>query len=180
MSAARRLQSLALVAIALLLLVTFKSSTFDAAAVLDKSAAFNKHKQTPTSGQAKSTGLLEHLENILQKVERAPIESYDEALAKNERTCKGRDVQSNPDQIKGESAFWRQLSSDDLARRRQAVADGIRSYFGLPGLLDAGLDDFSVATYFGTDGRGLVFTGGNKVSARRLSECAGKEDSPDQ
>jgi hypothetical protein len=166
MSNVRQLQIVALVAIALVLIITFKSSSFETP-ILPSVNKFAASKDEQPSGKAKSTGLLEHLEEILQKVESAPVLSYDEALAKNERTCKGREVQSNPDQIRGESSFWRNLPGEELERKRQDIIDGIRSHFGLPGLLDAGLDDLTTTSTFGTRDRGLVFTGGNKVSDYR-------------
>lgn len=158
---ARRQVQVAFAALALLLVVLYTSAAFQAqyreAAHPRSTGTFFAKQDT---GKA---GVLHKLELILSKLESTPIVTYEQALKKNERTCKNSEVQSNPDQIKGEQAFWKDLSSQTLREKRQNVIQSIRQAFGLPGLQYSTPKDLLKSGMYG-DGRGLVFTGGNKAS----------------
>lgn len=157
---ARRQVQLAAAGAALLLVILYASAAFQP-----------QYSRTATGRAAGSSfgkvteeaGLFQVLESRLQDLEKTPILAYQEALKKNEQTCKNREIQSNPDQIKGESEFWEQLTSETLQEKRQDVIDAIRKEFGLPGLQHSNPPNLLKSGMFG-DGRGLVFTGGNKVS----------------
>lgn len=157
---ARRPLQIALLALALLCVILYFSAAFqpqypEAIPPQSTKVSFSKS----TTGD--DGGVLERLEKTLQKLENTPISSYDQALRKNEQTCENRQVQSNPDQIAGQETFWREVRSEELAEKRQNIINGIRDQFGLPGLQYA-QPNLRTSSMYGS-GRGLVFTGGNKV-----------------
>lgn len=121
----------------------------------------------PKAGRSLST--LELVSNALVRLERTPIATYDDALRANTLVCKGREAQSNRDQINGESSFWRGLTSEYLVEKRSNIIEGVRDAFGLPGLLEQKkeggkeLDILQTSPMFGDGRRGIVYTGGNAV-----------------
>lgn len=91
----------------------------------------------------------------LQAFLRAPLPTYDTALAQNELTCGTAERaarQVNPDQLRKQKIFWRGVGNFELATRRMDI---IRYLEGV------GKYDHVLGTHGG--GRGIVMTGGNKV-----------------
>lgn len=159
---ARRQVQLAAAGAALLLVILYASAAFQPQYSRRRTATGRAAGGSFGKVTAEA-GLFQILEARLQALEKTPILSYQEALKKNEQTCKNREIQSNPDQITGESEFWEQLTSETLQEKRQDVIDAIRNEFGLPGLQHSNPPNLLKSGMFG-NGRGLVFTGGNKVS----------------
>jgi hypothetical protein len=88
-----------------------------------------------------------------------PIRTYDEAMRVNEEGCPRRlnDKLVNPDQYRGELAFWEKVSVVDIVERRSQVVKWMGAWAereGARGL--AGGDGMG-------KGRGIVLTGGNQV-----------------
>jgi len=106
---------------------------------------------------------LRRLIQTLEKLDAARILDYDDALELNERTCDGREIQSNQDQINGESSFWRSLSSRELLQKRSNLIFGLRDAFDLPSSLSGRASPNGSYPIYG-EGKGLVYTGGNAVS----------------
>lgn len=140
-------------------------------AVSWQSASFRQQIALSTSKtyRAAAHSTLGLLSARLRKLEAQPIASYRDSLRVNQGTCAGREIQSNIDQINGQSTFWAGLSSQTLREKRQSVIDGIRKEFGLPGLLDSSMDILKSPMY-GNGGRGIVYTGGNAVCLSLESE----------
>lgn len=163
MLTARRQVQVAFLGLALLLVVLYTSAAFQPQYPQTAAAPVKAPTGRTFEKSSEASGILERLESILQKLENTPILPYDEALKRNEQTCRGRQVQSNPDQVAGERTFWREVTSDKLKEKRQNVIESIRKVFGLPGLKHSNLNGMLQSGMYGR-GRGLVFTGGNKVS----------------
>lgn len=159
----RQIQTIALAGLFLFIVTTLLSSSFQYARGTFPS--FQQIsidiKQLVTSDS--TVGLLQRLESALEALERTPIATYEEALAYNEQTCNGRHAQSNPDQIKGESEFWRELDRETLFQKKTDVIRGLRTFFGLPGLRNVPPEGLLESPMYGVTQRGIVFTGGNKV-----------------
>lgn len=160
MASPRRPVQVAFLALALLLVILYLSAAFQPQY---PGPAVSRPLRTSFSKDTTGNGVLDRLERTLQKLEGTPITTYEEALRKNEQTCKDRQVQSNPDQVAGEGSFWCEVSSETLEEKRQNIITAIKEQFGLPGLHYAVAKDLVMSPMYG-DGRGLVFTGGNKVS----------------
>lgn len=146
-------------ALLLFTVVTWQSASFRHPASSRKASPFkpsNAASLTPDS-------TLSRISARLRQLETTPIVSYRESLRLNERTCAGRESQSNPDQINGQSNYWRSLSSETLYEKRQNVIDGVRREFGLPGLLSTADMDVLQSPMYGSGTRGIVYTGGNAV-----------------
>jgi len=149
------LAQLALAFALLLLLVTWSSSSFGS--------------PTPASSLV---NLLHHplqkLSDALDRLEKTPIASYEEALRYNEKTCRGRGVQSNRDQINGESEFWKALTAETIREKRESLVQTVREAFNLNVTLHQAELTAESARLFNDlygRGRGIVFTGGNAVSS---------------
>jgi hypothetical protein len=101
----------------------------------------------------------------LQAFLRAPLPTHHAALAQNELTCgtvERADRQVNPDQLRKQKLFWRGVGNFELATRRMDIVrylEEVEKY------------DHLLGTHGG--GRGIVMTGGNKVSIfARSPECS--------
>jgi hypothetical protein len=102
------------------------------------------------------------LSQTLDRLDNTTVLPYAEALKYNEQTCAGRGIQSNPDQVKGEVAFWRSLTPEIIQEKRHALVEGVRAAFGLPEALRAENAHTMYPNMWGK-GRGIVYTGGNAV-----------------
>lgn len=166
---ARRQVQIAFAGLALLLVVLYTSAAFQAQY---PGKAKSRSTSTFFAKDTGDNGVLQRLEAVLQKLESTAIPSFEAALRKNDETCKDREIQSNPDQVKGERTFWQELSAETLREKRQNIIGAIRKSFGLPGLQYSTPKDLLKSGMYG-DGRGLVFTGGNKVRlTSKLALCA--------
>lgn len=146
---------LALGAIVLLLLVVWGSSTSGSASYWE----FLALQRQQASDQLSPLAVLSR---ALDKIEQQPVLDYEEALKFNELSCAGAGVQSNPDQVKGEVAFWRSLTAKQIQEKRSALTEGVRQAFGLPGSLRSDSSHTIYPEMWG-EGRGIVYTGGNAV-----------------
>jgi hypothetical protein len=149
-----------LVSLTLLIVISWQSAAFHDTA----KAPVTESSRASTGVTSGRDGTLHVLSERLRKLESRIIASYGESLRLNERTCAGRDKQSNIDQLNGQSAFWEGLSSEMLHEKRQNVIDAVRTDFGLPGLLESGNMDILKSPMYGDGTRGIVYTGGNAVS----------------
>lgn len=156
---------LACILLVLLVLITWQSSSFQS---FDRTAA---------RAAARRTTSLKRLTKALDGLESTPILSYEDALAYNEETCEGRAVQSNRDQVNGDSEFWRSLTTQQLADRRSTLIRTVRDAFKLPHSLEtSSLPEETARAYvasyeslYGDGTRGIVYTGGNAVGVGSLS-----------
>lgn len=104
---------------------------------------------------------LKLLDDALARLENAPILSVDEAIRQNERTCGGKERQSNPDQIKGERTFWDALSAETIRDKRRGLIRNLRAAYK-PQQASSNGSTALTDPMFGS-GRGIVYTGGNAV-----------------
>jgi hypothetical protein len=140
----------------LIITLVYRHTTFD----LIHASLFS----TDTLSQPISDALQRYEPNVppplasrLQSFLRAPLLTYRAAFAQNKLTCgtiERADRQVNPDQLRKQKLFWRGVGNLELAERRMAVV----SYLEIIGERNRLLGEPG-------GGRGIVMTGGNKVSA---------------
>ncbi|CAE6530345.1 unnamed protein product [Rhizoctonia solani] len=144
----------------------------------------------------KDEGLRKKLSELLAR----PIRTHKEALAFNVQACpiEVADKQVNQDQLRGNSAFWERITTDEISQRRRAIVgyleavekDGAElvlrgnSAFwerittdeisqrrrAIVGYLEAVEKDGAELVANGRipKGRGIVMTGGNKDTVQRI------------
>ncbi|KAH7343195.1 mannosyltransferase putative-domain-containing protein [Rhizoctonia solani] len=104
----------------------------------------------------------EGLRNKLSELLARPIRTHKEALAFNVQGCpiEVADKQVNQDQLKGNSAFWERITTDEISQRRKAIV----------GYLETAEKDGAELVASGQipKGRGIVMTGGNKDTVQRI------------
>ncbi|KAF8709259.1 putative Mannosyltransferase, partial [Rhizoctonia solani] len=104
----------------------------------------------------------ENLRKKLSELLSRPIRTHNEALELNSQTCpiKVADKQVNRDQLNGNSAFWEHITTDEISQRRNAIVRYLES-------ADKNGNEL-VASSRALGGRGIVMTGGNKDTVKRI------------
>lgn len=106
-----------------------------------------------------------------------PVRSYEEALISNEVACgKDREEQSNPDQLNNAAKLWSAITSQAVLRIRAEVISGIHQFFheSLSQVVNGTqsshltLEGVLGRPLMGEDTQGIVITGGNSDTMRRL------------
>ncbi|CAE6505455.1 unnamed protein product [Rhizoctonia solani] len=119
-------------------------------------------KETATPNYANISIKNEDLRKRLFELLARPIRTHKEALTVNLQACpiKVADSQVNRDQLKGNSALWERVTTDEISQRREAII----------GYLEATEKDGTelVATGRVHKGQGIVMTGGNKDTVQRI------------
>ncbi|GAA5828697.1 hypothetical protein JCM11251_005841 [Rhodosporidiobolus azoricus] len=103
-----------------------------------------------------------HLLPRLDRMESAPILTYNASLTLESARCPTTYRQANRDQLRGEGEeWWPTVSVEELEEGRKKVVDRVRGIF-------QGLTPEELEEMLGTGKRGLVFTAGNKDTMARL------------
>lgn len=155
---------LALFLAALLFWVTWSSSSFRTTDPRVAAAARRRAKS------------LRDIARALDRLEKAPILPYNDALADNDKTCRGRAVQSNPDQVNGNLQFWQSLTNEQISDKRRNLVQAVRTAYRLPEVLTSKKVPLEVLqdrarsydSLYGTGERGIVYTGGNADTLERV------------
>lgn len=112
----------------------------------------------------------QHLLSRIDALLSTPIPSYAESAKRQRKLCPTSHEQSNQDQINGEGDFWREVTTSYLHSKRLRVAAGLRERLGFDeDWKEQALDGGAWESLFGDGGRGIVMTGGNGDTAKRIS-----------
>lgn len=116
----------------------------------------------PTTGYDKIAIKDDNLRNRLAALIARPVRSYEEALKYNVQSCPKEvaDMQVNRDQLKGNAEGWASIGIEEIIQRR----NGIVKY------LEAAEKNGTTLVAGGRaqGGQGIVMTGGNKDTIRRI------------
>ncbi|KAM0747917.1 hypothetical protein T439DRAFT_328584 [Meredithblackwellia eburnea MCA 4105] len=102
-----------------------------------------------------------------------PIKSYDESLSEQLEYCPLFKEQTNPDQVRDNFEWYTTVSEQELEDARAKVVSRVAKVFGV-GLGDSRIRDHTTRStkdwnsLFGDGRRGIVYTGGNADTGKRL------------
>ncbi|KAG8701003.1 hypothetical protein FRC08_004336 [Ceratobasidium sp. 394] len=104
----------------------------------------------------------EDLRNRLAALLARPVSEHDEALKYNVQSCPKEvaDSQVNQDQLKGNAAGWAKISMEEIKKRRKDIVEYLENAERNGTTLVAGGR--------AQRGRGIVMTGGNQDTVRRI------------
>ncbi|KAG9080416.1 hypothetical protein FRC06_006612, partial [Ceratobasidium sp. 370] len=117
---------------------------------------------TPTASHDEIAIKNDDLRNRLATLLARPVLSHDEALKYNVQSCPREvaDSQVNQDQLKGNAAGWAKISVEDIKKRRKDIVAYLENAEKNGTTLVAGGRV--------QRGRGIVMTGGNQDTVRRI------------